>query len=650
VERLSEKAVWFPEESYIRDTRLYKWMNSLGYSDYEKFLKASVNDIDWFWEKAEKAIGIEWYTKYSKTVDLSNGIKWPKWFVNGKTNVVLYALEKWEKDPVTKNETAITWEGDDGQVITYTFSQLNDKVAKAAAGLKDHGISKGDVVTIYMPMIPETVIAMLAVAKIGAVFSPTFSGYGADAVATRLNAAQSKMLITADGFLRRGKTIPMKEEADRAVEASPSVQKVVVVSRLNRDIPWNEQKDIEWSSFEDNEPLNSTAEMNSDDPLMLIYTSGTTGKPKGAVHTHTGFPIKSAFDAGIGMDVKKGDSLFWYTDMGWMMGPFLVFGGLVNGASIVMFEGTPDFPNPDRLWAVVDKHCVTHLGISPTLIRSLMKHGEDWVKKHSLEKLRVIGSTGEPWNPEPWMWLFEKVGKKRIPIFNYSGGTEISGGILGNVLVKPIGPITFNSPIPGMDVHVYNEDGKPVKNEVGELVITKPWVGMTNGFWNEAERYENAYWNRFKDTWVHGDWVIVDDDGYWTITGRSDDILNVAGKRLGPAEVESILVEHEAVVEAGTIGVPDDVKGEAAVCFAVLRSGQEQSDELAKELITLVGEKLGKALRPKTVHFVDDLPKTRNAKVMRRAIKAAYLNKDAGDLSSLENPHAVDQIRQLSKQ
>ncbi|RFU70438.1 acetate--CoA ligase [Peribacillus saganii] len=638
-------AIWFPQEEYIKNTRLYQWMTKLGFSDYDTFYEKSIENIGWFWDEAVKELKISWKKDYQKSLDLSNGLKYPGWFSGGRMNIVHNAVEKWAKAENTNSKPALIWEGDNGEEKTFSFTELDREVNRAAAGLSGIGVKPGDVVTIYMPMIPETLIAMLAVAKIGAIFSPAFSGYGAEAVSTRINAAQAKVMITADGFYRRGKNVSMKEEADRAVMQSPSIEKVVVVRRTGGDIPWDNKRDIDWDSATKNESTYKTADTDASDPFMLIYTSGTTGKPKGAVHTHAGFPIKAAFDAAICMDVKKGDTLFWYTDMGWMMGPFLVFGGLVNGASVLMFEGTPDFPDPGRLWEIVSKHSVTHLGISPTLIRSLMKHDTDWVNKHDLSSLRAIGSTGEPWNPEPWMWLFEKVGKSRIPIINYSGGTEISGGILGNVLVKPITPITFNSPIPGMDVHVYNENGDPVTNQVGELVISKPWVGMTNGFWKENERYENTYWSRWPDTWVHGDWVIRDDAGYWTITGRSDDILNVAGKRLGPAEMESALVEHDSVIEAATIGVPDAEKGEAAVCFAVLKPGIQNDDALKAELYQLVAKHLGKALTPKDILFVEELPKTRNGKVMRRVIKSAYLNQDCGDISSLENPKTVEAIR-----
>ncbi|WP_078429029.1 AMP-binding protein [Alkalihalobacterium alkalinitrilicum] len=643
---------WNPTDEMVKSTRLYQWMKQLGFSNYEEFLKASTKDIAWFWKEAEQVLNIDWYEPYKETLNLDEGVKWPKWYVEGKLNTVYNTVETWAEKEETANAKAIVWESEDGIVQTYTYGQLKDEVARVANGFKQQGLKKGDVLAIYMPMVPETVIAMMAAAKIGAIYSPIFSGYGTDAVSTRLNAAEAKMIVTSDGFLRRGRPVAMKEEADRAVEKSPSIEKVIVFKRLEREIPWNKSRDLDWNDLIKQEPLNETVPMDSAEPLMLIYTSGTTGRPKGAVHTHAGFPIKAAFDAGIGMDVKKGDTLFWFTDMGWMMGPFLVFGGLMNGATILLYEGTPDFPNPDRLWEVVAKHQVTHLGISPTLIRSMMKHGTEWSLKHDLKTLRVIASTGEPWNPEPWLWLFEKVGQSRIPIFNYSGGTEISGGILGNVLVRPIGPITFNSPLPGMDVDVFNEGGKSVLNQVGELVIKQPWVGMTKGFWKEPSRFEEAYWSRWQDVWVHGDWVIKDSEGFWTITGRSDDILNVAGKRLGPAEIESVLVEHPNVVEAGTIGVPDEVKGEAAVCFAVLNKKVDEVESLTlkKELLQLVAEKMGKALKPKAIYFVNDLPKTRNAKVMRRAIKAAYLNNDAGDLSSLENPQVLKEISQLGKE
>ncbi|WP_188206506.1 AMP-binding protein [Alkalibacillus aidingensis] len=624
-------------------------MQRMGFDDYDSFHEKTIKDISSFWDQAVKEIDISWYQPYDQPVDLSNGVMYPEWFVNGKLNVAYNAVEKWALNKDYANQPALVWESDEGKTVTYTFKELDDEVNRVANGLVEQGAKQGDIFTIYMPMIPETTIAMLAISKIGAIFSPAFSGYKSEAISTRMNAAQAKYLITADGFNRGGKTVNLKDEASLAVKDSPSIEKVFMVKHTGANVTWNNQQDVLWDELVSKSASFETVQTNGNDPYMIIYTSGTTGKPKGALHTHNGFPLKSAFDAGITMDVYPGDTLFWYTDMGWMMGPFLVYGGLLNGATILMFEGTPTYPQANRIWEIVEKHQVTHLGIAPTLIRTLMTLDERYVTQHDLSSLKLIGSTGEPWNEEPWMWLFDKVCQKKIPIFNYSGGTEISGGIFGNVLVKPIAPVGFNAALPGMDVDVYDSDGNSVRNEVGELVLKQPWVGMTNGFYQENERYENTYWSRFKDTWVHGDWVIHDDEGFYTITGRSDDTLNVAGKRLGPAELESIFVEHDSVVEAGVIGIPDEVKGEKPIAFVVTKDQSEQQELLKEELVNHAINRLGKAIAPRTVYIVDDLPKTRNAKVMRRAIKAAYLNKDAGDLSALENPHIVDQIRGIAK-
>ncbi|SET37700.1 acetyl-CoA synthetase [Salinibacillus kushneri] len=640
--------VWNPSESFKQSTRLYNWMLSLGYQDYEAFYQQSINDIEWFWDQAVKELRIKWFEPYTKTLDLSKGMMYPEWFVNGKMNVTYNCVDKWADNATTSKKQALVWEGDDGETKTFTFAELEKETNKVANGLEELGVKPKDVVTIYMPMIPETVIAMLAIAKIGAIFSPAFSGYKADAVAKRINAANAKWLITADGFYRRGKEVHLKEEADKAVSEAPSIEKVIVVDRLKNQKNWNRNKDIAWKNIRHNESDYNVRETFGNDPFMIIYTSGTTGKPKGALHTHHGFPIKAGFDAGICMDVQPEDTLFWHTDMGWMMGPFLVFGGLMNGSRIVLFEGTPDYPKPDRIWHLVEKHRVTHLGISPTLIRSLMGQGEQWIEPHDLSTLKMIGSTGEPWNPEPWIWLFEKICKRKVPIFNYSGGTEISGGIFGNVLVKPIAPVSFNTALPGMDVDVYDEYGNSVINEVGELVIKKPWVGMTHGFYQDNERYENTYWNRYRDTWVHGDWVVKDEDGFFTITGRSDDTLNVAGKRIGPAEIESVLVQHQDVLEAGVIGVPHEVKGETPIAFVVLNNHDLSKNLMEEEMKNIAVAKLGKAISPSEFFFVQDLPKTRNAKVMRRAIKSAYLNEDSGDLSALENPYCLEEIRQIA--
>ncbi len=650
VGKMNNRAVWQPSREYIESTNLYQWMNRLGFFDYEKFLKATVSDIEWFWREVEKEFGIEWFSPYKKVLDLSQGIKYPNWYVGGKINIIQNLLVKWANNPETTNQYALIWEGEDGGGKRYTFSELNDWVNCVAQGFRNQGIIKGDRISIYMPVIPEAAVAILAAVKIGAICSPSFSGYGAEALAVRLKAAEAKIIITADGFIRRGKVIKMKEEVDKAVAMAPSIEKVVVVRRLNRDVPWTKGVDMDWDDLEVTDITHPEIEvMEASDPLMLIFTSGTTGKPKGVIHTQSGFPIKAAFDFGMVMDVKQKDRLLWVADMGWLTGPLMLFGSLLNGATVVLYEGSPDYPQSDRIWKLAEGNELTHLGISPTLVRSLMRYDNPDLDKYNLEKFRIFLSSGEPWNLEPWIWLFGKLGKKRYPIINYAGGTEIGGGILTNVLVKPISPITFNSKIPGMDVHVLLENGESVYQALGELVIKKPWVGMTKSFWQESERYEQTYWERWPDTWVHGDWAIIDDNGYWMITGRSDDTLNVAGKRIGPSEIESVLIEHDCVLEAAVIGVTDKLKGEAAVCFVVVKDGSPKNEDLEIELLDLVVVKMGKAMRPQAIHFVSELPKTINGKILRRAIRSVYLDVESGDLSTLENPKAMEEIRTINK-
>ncbi len=504
-------------------------------------------------------------------------------------------------------------------------------------------------------MCPELIVVFFAVIRVGGIVLPLFSGYGADAVAGRLKDSGATALITADGFWRRGQLVPMKATADQAVSVAPSVQHVVVVPRLGVETMMT-GRDCRWSDLMGSKPgTGIPAQTDADAPMMIIYTSGTTGRPKGAVHSHCGFPIKTAQDMVHCFDVQPGETMYWVSDMGWMMGPWEVLGMTLLGGTMVLYDGALDYPEPDRLWAIVERHRVNILGVSPTLIRSLMRHGEDPVHRHDLSSLRILGSTGEPWNPEPWRWFFDVVGNAKLPIINYSGGTEVSGGLVGGNVITPLKPAAFAGPPPGIAADVVDDQGRPVRNQVGELVVRQPWIGMTRGFWNDEERYLQTYWSRFPDVWVHGDWAAIDEDGLWYILGRSDDTIKIAGKRLGPAEVESVLVDDPAVLEAAAIGIPDELKGQALVCFCVLRPGPGDTRDVAADLQTrltladrlkaLVATRLGKPLRPEAIFFVRDLPKTRNAKVMRRVIRSAYLGEAPGDLSSLENPQAVDDIR-----
>jgi acetyl-CoA synthetase len=442
----------------------------------------------------------------------------------------------------------------------------------------------------------------------------------------------------------------MKSVADEAAESIPTLKHMIVLKRTNQAIKMKEERDLWWHELVDvQSDVCETEKTSAEDPLMIIYTSGTTGKPKGALHTHCGFPVKAAQDMAFGTDVHRGDVIYWMTDMGWMMGPWLVFGSLILGATIFLYDGAPDFPAPNRLWELAEKHKINQMGVSPTLIRSLIPHGDEQFKKHDLSSLKCFASTGEPWNPDPWMWLFEKVGNGRVPIINYSGGTEISGGIVMGNMLLPLKPCAFSAACPGMDADVVDEHGKSIRNAVGELVIKAPWIGMTRGFWKDKQRYLDTYWSRWENVWVHGDFAAIDNDGLWYILGRSDDTIKIAGKRLGPAEVESILVRHESIVEAAAIGVPHEVKGSELVLFAVTKPGVEGSVALRQELYEMVVSEMGKPLAPKSILFVSDLPKTRNAKVMRRMIRAAYLGLELGDTSSLVNPTAVEEIMKLTK-
>jgi acetyl-CoA synthetase len=640
---------WRPTPEYIRNSRLKQFIEHHRLRDYDELLRRSTTDLEWFWSAVLDDLGIEFYQRPARIVDTSGGIPWTRWCVGGQLNIVHNCLDKWIGTAV-EDRPAVRWEGEEGSTHTLTYRDLYLDVNRCANMLRGLGVHKGDRVALFMPMSPELIVAFFATIKLGAVILPLFSGYGADAVATRLRDAEASVMFTADGFWRRGQPVMMKATADEAAASSPSLRHLVVVSRLGRDVSLTPGRDHRWLDLLEREPPTfETERTDAEDPLMIIYTSGTTGRPKGAVHTHCGFPIKTAQDMVHAFDVHAGETMYWISDMGWMMGPWEVFGMTLLSGTFVIYDGALDYPGPDRLWSIVDRHRVNILGVSPTLIRSLMKHGEGPVRRHDLSSLRILGSTGEPWNPESWRWLFDVAGDQRLPIINYSGGTEVSGGLVAGNVLTPLKPAAFAGPPPGIAADVVDDAGRPVRNQVGELVVRAPWIGMTRGFWRDADRYEQTYWSRFPDTWVHGDWAAIDDDGLWYILGRSDDTIKIAGKRLGPAEVESVLVEHAAVLESAAIGVPDPTKGQALVCFCVLRPGESGSAALSEELKSLVATRLGKPLRPAVVEFVTDLPKTRNAKVMRRVIRAAYLGEAPGDLSALENPQAVEAIKLSSR-
>jgi acetyl-CoA synthetase len=646
-------AAWRPAPDVPSRTRLGRFMRACGELDLESLQRHAERDPAWFWGAAAEDLGLSWQRPPTQVLDIGRGVEWSRWWAGGAFNYAAAAVDP--RAAGNPEGAAVTWEGEDGSVRRLTNAELKHEVDLAAGMLAGLGVGQGDRVGIFMPLLPETVISVLALGKLSAIYIPIFSGYAAPAVASRLNDAGAKLLITADGTLRRGARVPMKETADAAVADAPTVETVLVVGRLNadhREVAWVEGRDRWWSdemSRSDLEPLTDTPETDPETPYMIIYTSGTSGRPKGAVHVHGGFPIKGAQDLAHCFDLGPGDRLFWFTDLGWMMGPWAISGSLLLGAEMVLYEGAPDYPSPDRLWALVARHGVTHLGLSPTVIRALMAHGTDAVQGHDLSALRVLGSTGEPWNPESWWWFFNNVGGGRLPLINYSGGTEVSGGIVACNLLTPIKPTSFGGPSIGTAADVINAAGESVRGEVGELALRQPLPGMTRGFWKDPERYLETYWSRVPGTWVHGDWAVVDEDGYWFIQGRSDDTLKVAGKRVGPAEVESAAVAHPAVLEAAAVGVPHEVKGEVIVVFIRLRPGESDDADLRRSVSDKVVEQMGKALRPEAVHVVSDLPRTRSGKVMRRVARAAYLGVDPGDLSALENPLAVESIRSAAQ-
>jgi len=785
-----QPVAWTPTSDVVERAQLTKFMKQVGASTWDDLYQFSIRDVEKFTEEVLKFLDIRFDPPYEKLLDTSNGPELPVWFASPQRrgvaeaetrpvgsvpgseedlpqsrkaaksepgglaagshaglNITTMCLDRWQTDEM-KDQRALIWEGEDSSTKTLTYSELCYAVASCASGLRANGLGIGDAIGVHLPMNPETVIALLAIGRIGAIAVPVFSGYGVEAIVSRMNAVGAKALFTSLGFTRRGKLVQSYgfEAAGKCPtvkmiflcnqrEPSPRASKPVELNHprpeqvaetgqhrhanepvlfdvydVKRSSIEHPCKVVRWDALMSSGKSDNVEPTSAEDPLIILYTSGTTGKPKGIAHTHASFPIKAAQDMAFGTDVGKGTRICWYTDIGWMMGPWLIYGALINGATICIYDGAPDYPTADRMWEFCAKHKVEVLGISPTLIRSLAareditssppyeggvasassfdvddgvvlppdeisNHSEPKAenhpvaeaatpllgkegsfsapyKRHDLSSLRIFGSTGEPWNPAPWWWLFEKVGNSKLPIINYSGGTEIAGGILmGNPLL-PIKPCSFPAPCPGMDVDIVNETGESVgPNEVGELVIRQPWIGMARGFWQDRQRYLDTYWRRFENIWVHGDWAMRDDEGHWFILGRSDDTLKVAGKRVGPAEVEGILVSHPEIVEAAVIGVPDEAKGTVMVAFVVAGDSAKATREasLETELKALVSRDMGKPLAPSKIHFISALPKTRNAKVMRRVLRAAYLGEDPGDLSALENQVSLNEIRSANR-
>ncbi|MDI6703846.1 MAG: acetate--CoA ligase [bacterium] len=638
---LDEKRVFKPSEEFTEQTNVKKWMDKHGIKSYDELLEKA-KDLEWFWGTVANEV-VEWFEPYNKVLDWNP--PWVKWYIGAKYNIVHDALDKHVKT-WRKNKVAYIFEGEPGDVRKLTYWDLYVEVNKLANALKSFGVCKGDRVGIYLPMIPELPIAMLACAKIGAIHSVVFSGFSATAFRERLNDCEAKVAITCDGFYRRGKVIPLKSMADDALREAPTVKHMIVYKRMTAGselVPWNEERDHWWHEITKDQPR--TCETEILDANDILYTSGTTGKPKGVIHAHGGYAVGTAHTLRWVFDLKPEDIWWCAADIGWVTGhSYIVYGPLILGVTSIIYEGAPDYPNPERWWSIIERYGVTVFYTSPTSIRLAMRFGEEWVKKHDLSSLRLLGSVGEPINPEAWIWYYTHIGGKRCQIMDTWWQTESGTFCISPLPITPLKPGSATKPLPGFTADVYDEDGNPIQNRGGNLVQPTPWPGMLRGLYKAPERFKEIYWSKYPNIYLAGDVARKDDDNYFWIQGRADGVLNTAGHRIGNSEVESALVSHEKVAEAAVIGEPHEVKGESILAFVVLKKGVEPNDELRSELREHVGKEIGKIARPDKIKFVTDVPKTRSGKIMRRVIRAKVLGLPVGDIATLSNPEAVEEI------
>lgn len=642
-----DSIIWEPSEEMRLLSYVYPLMKRLGVTSISALRQKSIEDIGLFWDVVMQDLGIEWFRPYTRVLDSTLGIAWTRWFLDGKINIVHNCVDRHLKTGQA-NEIALLWEGDDGTTRSLTYRQFSDEIGRAANAIKSLGVGQGDSVGILMPMVPEVVIALFACFKIGAVAIPIFSGFGSEAVSHRLREAGAKVLFTSDIALRRGKRIESKVIADEACCQVPTI-KAKIVFRRGTDKCTIGPNDHWWHEFMPKQSTQCLTEaLDSETQCLILFTSGTTGTPKGTIHTHAGCLSQIGKEHRYVFNVDGSTRFFWFTDIGWMMGPWEMIGVTLFGGTLFLYEGAPDYPSPSRLWEMIERHQLSVLGISPTAIRLLMTHGEKNVSPFPMKSLKYLGSTGEPWDPQSYLWYFNHVGKKRSPIINISGGTEIIGCLLSTLPVEPMKVCALGGPGLGVDADVFDEQGKSVRRTVGHLVCKQPLPSMTKGFLNAPERYLETYFLKFPGVWYHGDWALVDADGHWFLQGRSDDTIKIAGKRIGPAEVEAALMTHPTVSEAAAIGVPDPIKGESCVCFVVLKSRDLTSETLRHELKESVIKVLGKALAPKEIRFVHLLPKTRSAKILRGLIRKIHLKEKITDTSSVENLEAIAAITQSS--
>jgi acetyl-CoA synthetase len=629
--------VYQPSESIVENSNVMAYARSKGLASYEELYQWTLDHNEEFW--ADMASELEWFERWDQVLDASNK-PFFKWFTGGKTNIVHNAIDRHAKS-WRKNKLAIVWEGEDGTQRTFSYHALNREVSKMANVLKSLGVKKGDIVTIYLPRIPELPMAMLACAKIGAAHSVVYGGFSEAALADRLADAQSKVLITADGGFMRAKVVELKKIADEAMSRTPTVQNCLVVRRTGHNVNMEIGRDL-WLHEMMNLPIASaecaTEVMDAEDPLFILYTSGTTGKPKGVVHTHGGYMVGTYTTLKMVFDIKEDDRYWCAADPGWITGhSYIVYSPLIAGATSFMYEGAPNYPFPDRWWSLVSKHSISILYTSPTAIRGLMRFGEAWPSRHDLSSLRLLGSVGEPINPEAWRWYHSVIGKGNCPIMDTWWQTETGHFMITPTPATPLKPGSATKAFLGVEADVVRDDGSSCgPNEDGLLVLKRPWPGMMRTILNDPQRYVDTYWTKSPGNYAAGDSARKDEDGYIWVIGRLDDVIKVSGYRLGTAEVESALVSHAAVAEAAAIGLPHEVKGNAIHAFVILRAGIDGSQKLEEELRAHVGHELGPIARPDAITFVSSLPKTRSGKIMRRVLKARAQGLPEGDVSTLE--------------
>lgn len=630
---------WEPSEEIIRKSNILEIQERLGVSDYDALYRKSLDDPGTYWRAILDHCQVVWSTPFDRYADLSRGAEFPKWFVGGELNWVESVLA-WGDRRATAQRNAIVAERESGEISTITFADLRDKVRAFAAGLQRVGISPGDRVGLLMEGGIEATVSLLAIAYMGAIVVPLFSGFGTDAIISRLDSCNASALIATAGFRRRGKFIDTTATILDAKLHLPELRTLI----LKGENVVSADNVVSWTDLAASSTTGVNAKkMSANDPFMVIFTSGTTGKPKGAVHVHGGFPLKVAHDSLIHLDTRPGDSMLWPVDMGWVGGAMVIAAALMRGTTLVCYDGAPDFPDWSRMGRIIERHGVTHFGAAPTLIRGLAANAAVALQA-DVSSLRILVTAGEAIDPETFNWHQQHFGDGRAPLINFTGGTEASGALLSSVIIKPIRPAGFNTPAPGVDIAVVNASGARVFDEVGELAILRPFVGMTHSFWQDDERYLDTYWRTTPGLWIHGDLAIQTSDGHYFMRGRSDDTLKLAGKRLGPAEVEDVLLEMDEVTEAAAIGVDDAAKGQKLIVFVVPDNHSRNASDLEKAITLHIEKRLGRAFRPARVHVVHDLPKTRTTKVMRRMIRSAYCGLPVGDTMALANPAALEEI------